>query len=222
VAPLTVFACMVGLLLLFGAANHIGKMMGQRRGGGPSRREPMADYRPLIAKVVTGLEKSTGEARRAAYDRARAALLAQLRAVKPALSEPDITRERLALEEAIRLVEAEAARRSRGDPPRDYQPIRTTNLPVDRGSDWRSYWRSDWQRYLATGRKAGWIAGGLTFIGAYIYCVATYGFLLGMGLGWLPSGILAAIVGVISVFLWGPLLVVGFFFALYFADYHSR
>ncbi len=32
------------------------------------------------------------------------------------MSEPDITRERLALEEAIRKVEAEAARRSRGDP----------------------------------------------------------------------------------------------------------
>jgi len=77
----------------------------------------MADYYPLIAKAVTGLEKSTGEARRGLYDRARNALLAQLRGVTPALSEPDITRERLALEEAIRKVEAEAARRSRSDPP---------------------------------------------------------------------------------------------------------
>ena len=84
----------------------------------------MADYYPLIAKAVTGLDKSTGETRRALYDRARTALLAQLRGVEPALSEPDITRERLALEEAIRKVEAEvafqrvpeAARRSRGDP----------------------------------------------------------------------------------------------------------
>src|SRR5260370_22682724 len=76
----------------------------------------MADYYPLIAKAVSGLEKSTGEARRALYDRARTALLAQLRGVEPALSEPDITRERLALEEAIRKVEAEAARRSRGEP----------------------------------------------------------------------------------------------------------
>src|SRR5215467_6881405 len=75
----------------------------------------MADYYPLIAKAVSGLDKSTGEARRALYDRARTALLAQLRGVEPALSEPDITRERLALEEAIRRVEAEAARRSRGE-----------------------------------------------------------------------------------------------------------
>src|SRR5499433_2994763 len=77
--------------------------------------EPMADYYPLIAKAVSGLDKSTGEARRALYDRARTALLAQLRGVEPALSEPDITRERLALEEAIRRVEAEAARRSRDE-----------------------------------------------------------------------------------------------------------
>ncbi len=86
----------------------------------------MADYYPLIAKAVSGLEKSTGEARRALYDRARTALLAQLRGVEPALSEPDITRERLALEEAIRKVEAEAARRSRNDP-----------LPAMRGDDRR-------------------------------------------------------------------------------------
>jgi hypothetical protein len=77
----------------------------------------MADYYPLIVKAVSGLEKSTGEARRALYDRARTALLAQLRGVEPALSEPEITRERLALEEAIRKVETEAARRSRNDPP---------------------------------------------------------------------------------------------------------
>src|SRR5579864_24616 len=77
----------------------------------------MADYYPLIAKAVNGLEKSTGEARRALYDRARTALLAQLRGVEPPLAEPDITRERLSLEEAIRKVETEAARRSRNDPP---------------------------------------------------------------------------------------------------------
>src|SRR5215468_3006934 len=81
----------------------------------------MADYYPLIVKAVSGLEKSTGEARRALYDRARTALLAQLRGVEPALSEPEITRERLALEEAIRKVEAEAARRSRNDPLPDFR-----------------------------------------------------------------------------------------------------
>src|SRR5215467_8856375 len=70
----------------------------------------MADYYPLISRAVAGLEKNTGENRRALYERARGALLAQLRGVTPALSESDITRERLALEESVRKVEAEAAR----------------------------------------------------------------------------------------------------------------
>src|SRR6476659_2015626 len=70
----------------------------------------MADYYPLISRAVAGLEKNNGENRRALYERARAALLAQLRGVTPALNESDITRERLALEESIRKVEAESAR----------------------------------------------------------------------------------------------------------------
>jgi hypothetical protein len=75
----------------------------------------MADYYPLIARAVGGLDKNSGENRRALYDRARAALVSQLRGVEPALDETDITRERLALEEAIRKVEAEAAKRSRAE-----------------------------------------------------------------------------------------------------------
>ena len=72
----------------------------------------MADYYPLVAKAVAGLEKNTGEGRRALYQRARTALVGQLRSMSdPALTEAEITRERLALEEAIRKVEAESARR---------------------------------------------------------------------------------------------------------------
>jgi hypothetical protein len=70
----------------------------------------MADYYPLISRAVAALEKNNGENRRAIYERARHALLAQLRGVTPALEESDITRERLALEESIRKVEAESAR----------------------------------------------------------------------------------------------------------------
>src|SRR5947199_1248891 len=77
----------------------------------------MADYYPLVAKAVAGLEKNTGEGRRALYERARTALVAQLRGMNdPPLTEAEITRERLALEEAIRKVEAEAARRGRDVP----------------------------------------------------------------------------------------------------------
>ena len=65
---------------------------------------------------MDALAKNTGEARRALYERARSALVAQLRSVEPALSESDITKERLALEEAIRKVESEAARKALADP----------------------------------------------------------------------------------------------------------
>ncbi|MFL5047319.1 MAG: hypothetical protein ACJ8EA_21010 [Xanthobacteraceae bacterium] len=78
----------------------------------------MTDYYPLIGKAVAGLEKNTGEARRQLYERARTALVGQLRNMNPPLTESEITRERLALEEAIRKVEAEAARRLRMEPPR--------------------------------------------------------------------------------------------------------
>ena len=50
------------------------------------------------------------------------ALVNQLRGVQPALEEPDITRERLALEEAIRKVEAETAKRVRADTPEPEEP----------------------------------------------------------------------------------------------------
>lgn len=76
----------------------------------------MTDYHPLIARAVEGLTKNTGEARRALYERARAALVAQLRGVDPPLSESEITKERLALEEAVRKVESEAARKALAEP----------------------------------------------------------------------------------------------------------
>jgi hypothetical protein len=74
----------------------------------------MADYYPLIARAIAGLDVSApGEQRRALYERARSALIAQLRSVEPPLSESEITRERLSLEEAVRKVESEAAQRAR-------------------------------------------------------------------------------------------------------------
>lgn len=74
----------------------------------------MADYYPLIARAIAGLDPTApGEARRALYARARTALIQQLRSVQPPLSESEITRERLSLEEAVRKVESEAAQRAR-------------------------------------------------------------------------------------------------------------
>lgn len=42
----------------------------------------------------------------------------------------------------------------------------------------------------------GGCIGAVVFIGCWIYCIASYGFLLGVGLGWLPS-LIAALVAMI-------------------------
>jgi hypothetical protein len=89
----------------------------------------MADYYPLIARAVAGLERNTGDGRRALYERARSALVAQLRGVTPALSESDVTRERLALEEAIRKVEAESARQTLAEPTPQKETSRRVRPP---------------------------------------------------------------------------------------------
>jgi hypothetical protein len=68
----------------------------------------MTDYQPLLARALKGLDRNTSEARRAVYDRARQALLNQLRSANPPMADADITRERLALEDAIRKTETEA------------------------------------------------------------------------------------------------------------------
>jgi hypothetical protein len=62
------------------------------------------DYHALIAKAVRSLDQSTDKARRALYERARAALMKELRTIHPALSESAIAKERLTLEGAIRKV----------------------------------------------------------------------------------------------------------------------
>src|ERR1044071_7842266 len=82
----------------------------------------MTDYTPLIARAVEGLERNTGENRRELYERARKALLAQLRGIDPPLDESEITQERLALEEAIRSVETDAGKRSREPDTQDWAP----------------------------------------------------------------------------------------------------
>jgi len=76
----------------------------------------MADYHPLITRAVDGLSNNTAEARRILYERARAALVSQLRSIDPPLSETEITRERLVLEDVVCKVEAESVRKARSEP----------------------------------------------------------------------------------------------------------
>ncbi len=54
--------------------------------------------------------------------------------------------------------------------------------------------------YWAVGTAVGF----LVFVGCWIYCIFAYGFLLGVGLGWLP----ALICGFLAAALW-PLIILG-------------
>jgi outer membrane biosynthesis protein TonB len=74
----------------------------------------MADYYPVLKKTVAALPENTGAARREIYQRARKAIVAQLKGYDPPLSPSEITAEQLRLEESIRKVEAEAARETLG------------------------------------------------------------------------------------------------------------
>ena len=69
----------------------------------------MAEYFPLIDRAIAGLPESTAEARRSIYERARGALIGQLRKTEPPVPEEDIARESAALDEAIARVEAKFA-----------------------------------------------------------------------------------------------------------------
>ncbi len=67
----------------------------------------MADYYPLLAKAVSGMKSSTPDSRHAIYERARKALLGQLRAMQPPAPESAIQREATALDDAIARLERE-------------------------------------------------------------------------------------------------------------------
>ena len=69
----------------------------------------MADYKELLRRAVDALPENNGAARRAVYEKARAALVGQLRAIQPPLAARDITAHRLQLEDCIRQVEQEAS-----------------------------------------------------------------------------------------------------------------
>ena len=50
--------------------------------------------------------------------------------------------------------------------------------------------------------KIGMFSGAATFLATWVYCAATYGFLFGFGLGWLPAAILGVIFGFAMLLAW--------------------
>ena len=78
----------------------------------------MAEYYAVLSKAVAGLEANSADTRRAVYDKARNALIGQLKAIDPPLPTAEISRQRLELEEAIRRVERETSTAPAGAPAR--------------------------------------------------------------------------------------------------------
>ncbi|MGH6801868.1 MAG: hypothetical protein ACREC3_00675 [Methyloceanibacter sp.] len=75
--------------------------------------------------------------------------------------------------------------------------------------------------YLKIGGVIGAIVAIPTFIGCWIYAISEYGFLLGVGLGWLPSLIVAGIAWGLTTLLWGPiaaLLALGIWWVIRHSD----
>ena len=79
----------------------------------------MADYYPLISRAIAALDNKSSEARRAVYDRARAALANQFQNDPPFAFE----HERLALEDAINKVEADTILREGTSPTPERQQV---------------------------------------------------------------------------------------------------
>jgi hypothetical protein len=86
----------------------------------------MADYYPLIARAVEGLPEQTPDKRHAVYERARTALIAQLRTLDPPLTEAEIQQEGRSLDEAIARVEADYAA-----PPAGFNTDAVSTTPAD-------------------------------------------------------------------------------------------
>ncbi len=68
----------------------------------------MANYQELLSKAVGALPENNGASRREVYEKARKALVTQLRAINPPLPAREITQHRLELEDCIREVEHQA------------------------------------------------------------------------------------------------------------------
>ncbi len=89
----------------------------------------MADYKELLRRAIAALPENNGAARRAVYEKARSALVGQLRAINPPLPARDITQHRLQLEDCIRQVEQEASEAVIAGLSQQYEEARPTPPP---------------------------------------------------------------------------------------------
>ncbi|MEW5424344.1 hypothetical protein [Amorphus sp. 3PC139-8] len=92
----------------------------------------MADFHTVLKRAIAALPDQSGPSRRAVYDKARKALLKQLQGLDPPLSAQEVTQQRLALEDAIRKVEADVARAARSPAGAAPQPAAPQAAPPSR------------------------------------------------------------------------------------------
>ena len=103
----------------------------------------MADYYSIMANAVSALDCNTRDARRQLYERARAALITQMRGTTPALDQSDILAARISLEEAIGRVEAEARRGCHANQPADTPATFVPHRRVVATGQGRENWLSE-------------------------------------------------------------------------------
>lgn len=86
----------------------------------------MANYQELLSRAVRALPENNGASRREVYEKARKALVTQLRAIDPPLPAREITQHRLELEDCIREVEHKATEALLGD----LKNMEETSIPL--------------------------------------------------------------------------------------------
>jgi hypothetical protein len=104
-----------------------------------------------------------------------------------------------------------------------YNGLELSDNPYGIDTEFFSEWASGWEEAFQSRKRVnehithnsvdwdtvytigGFITGAIAFIACWIYAIASWGFLLGAGLGWIPSFFIAVIAG----FIW-PLLALVF------------
>jgi hypothetical protein len=123
-------------------------MAGHRVLSDPSRisnHHRMADYHSLVAKAVNALDPNTRRARQHLYERARAALIAEMESTFPPFHGSEVAAAKMALEGAIEKVEADATSASRSIGRPVAEPLLFVPAPpVGRNNELRGSLKKRW------------------------------------------------------------------------------
>jgi hypothetical protein len=65
--------------------------------------------------------------------------------------------------------------------------------------------------YMVVGGGVGGVLGVLVFLATWIYCVARFGLVFGIALGWIPGAIVGVVLSLLVTWLWLPLVLLAAF-----------